>query len=84
MHKSSGESDDVDEENDNKDGIKKEGGVVIKNDKDAVNSGNASTEKKDGQCNAAKVEKDHKESQRVKELKIAESEMVRDLKAQLK
>lgn len=68
----------------NKDGIKKEGGVAIKNDKDAVASGNSTAEKKDGQCNAAKVEKDHKESQRVKELKIAESEMVRDLKAQLK
>lgn len=41
-------------------------------------------EKKDGAANAVKSEKEIKEAQRVKELKVAESEMVRDLKAQLK
>lgn len=32
----------------------------------------------------AKTEKEHRDAQRVKEAKIAESEIVRDLKAQLK
>lgn len=31
-----------------------------------------------------KTEKDHREAQRAKEAKIAENEMIRDLKAQLK
>lgn len=66
-----------------KDGIKKEG-VTIKNDKDAAAAGSTPTEKKDGQCNSSKSEKDPKEAQRTKDLKIVESEMVRDLKAQLK
>lgn len=83
-YKFTGESEDIDEENDTKDGIKKEGGNLCKNDKDAAIAGTAPTDKKDGQCNSVKVEKDLKESQRVKDLKIAESEMVRDLKAQLK
>lgn len=50
---------------------KKEGG--IKQEKGTV--------KKEG---AVKTEKDHREAQRAKEAKIAESELVRDLKAQLK
>lgn len=81
---STDESDDIDEEMDCKDGIKKEGGAGIINDKDAASSGNCSNEKKDGQSNANKTDRDQKDSQRTKELKIAETEMVRDLKAQLK
>lgn len=41
-------------------------------------------DKKDSQNNAPKIEKDPKEAQRAKELKINESEIVRDLKTQLK
>lgn len=79
-----GESDDIDEDLESKDGIKKEGGVVIINDKDAPSTSNSSSDKKDGQCNAVKTERDQKDSHRVKELKVVESEIVRDLKAQLK
>lgn len=77
------ESDENEEDTDNKDGIKKEGagGAGVKQEKDG--SGMAG-EKKDGQSNAVKSEKELKEAQRAKEQKIAESEMVRDLKAQLK
>lgn len=81
---STDELDDIDEELESKDGIKKESGVVIINDKDATATGNVFTDKKDGQCSTNKTDRDQKESQRVKELKIAESEIVRDLKAQLK
>lgn len=61
-------------------GIKKEGNACVKQEKDA----SGSADKKDGQNNAPKLEKDPKEAQRAKELKINESEMVRDLKTQLK
>lgn len=64
------------------DGIKKEGNACIKQEKGAFAS--SSADKKDGQNNALKVEKDPKEAQRAKELKLNESEMVRDLKTQLK
>lgn len=50
---------------------KKEG--VVKQEKNVV--------KKEA---TVKTEKEHREAQRVKEAKIAESEMVRDLKNQLK
>lgn len=79
-----GEPVENDEEHENRDGIKKEGGATIKNDKDAAAPGGTPAEKKDGQCNSNKSEKDPKEAQRTKDLKIVESEMVRDLKAQLK
>lgn len=78
----SGESDPNEEELEEMDGIKKEGGVCVKQEKDALNASLA--DKKDGQNNTPKVEKDLKEAQRAKELKINESEMVRDLKTQLK
>lgn len=39
---------------------------------------------KDGQTNVPKIEKDPKEAQRAKEMKVNDSEMVRDLKTQLK
>lgn len=81
------ESDENEEEVD-KDGIKKEGsgGANLKQEKDAAGVGSTSStgEKKDGQSSAVKTEKELKEAQRMKELKIAESEAVRDLKAQLK
>ncbi|KAH0807506.1 hypothetical protein GEV33_015279 [Tenebrio molitor] len=58
------------------------------------NSGNSPSAKKDAGVKqekgtvkkepAVKTEKDHREAQRVKDAKIAESEMVRDLKNQLK
>uniref|UniRef100_A0A1B0CC16 E3 ubiquitin protein ligase n=1 Tax=Lutzomyia longipalpis TaxID=7200 RepID=A0A1B0CC16_LUTLO len=80
------ESDENEEDADNKDGIKKEPGTpgAVKQEKAAPA---ATGEKKD--CPSAatvvvKTEKDQKEAQRIKELKIAESEMMRDLKAQLK
>lgn len=78
----SGESDPNEEELEENDGIKKEGSACVKQEKDAFNAGSA--DKKDGQNNTLKVEKDLKEAQRAKELKINESEMVRDLKTQLK
>lgn len=62
--------------------MKKEGGACIKQEKDPFATG--SGDKKDGQNNAVKVEKDLKDAQRAKELKLNESEMVRDLKTQLK
>lgn len=81
------ESDENEEESD-KDGIKKEGASTanLKQEKDALGVGATSStgEKKDGQSSALKTEKELKEAQRMKELKIAESEAVRDLKAQLK
>lgn len=64
------------------DGIKKEGSICIKQERDA--SATCSVDKKDGQNNTVKIEKDQKEAQRAKELKINESETVRDLKIQLK
>lgn len=73
------ELDENEEDHENKDGIKKDG-VTVKIEKDSA--GNA-IDRKDGQMNA-KTEKELKEAQRAKELKIAESEMVRDMKAQLK
>lgn len=63
-------------------GIKKESNTCVKQEKDGFSA--SSVDKKDGQNNAPKVEKDPKEAQRAKELKITESEMVRDLKTQLK
>lgn len=60
----------------------------------ASNSGNSPSAKKDGNVkqekgvvkkeSAVKTEKDHREPQRAKDAKIAESEIVRDLKNQLK
>lgn len=76
------ESDANEEDLEEIDGIKKEGGVNIKQEKDPFAAG--SVDKKDGQNNVLKVEKDLKEAQRAKELKINESEMVRDLRTQLK
>lgn len=64
------------------DGIKKEGNSFVKQEKSVFSAG--SGDKKDGQNVTPKVEKDPKEAQRVKELKITETEMVRDLKTQLK
>lgn len=78
----SAESDANEEELDEMDGIKKEGVACVKQEKDAFAAGSA--DKKDGQNNTPKVEKDPKEAQRAKELKVNESEMVRDLKTQLK
>ncbi|CAD7083519.1 unnamed protein product [Hermetia illucens] len=70
------ESDENEEDcKDSKDGIKQEKqGSTTPNDK------------KDGQANAntTKTEKEAKDAQRAKDIKIAESEMVRDMKAQLK
>ncbi|XP_055309959.1 E3 ubiquitin-protein ligase Bre1-like isoform X2 [Sitodiplosis mosellana] len=63
-------------------GMKKEGNACIKQEKGAFAA--SSSDKKDGQNNTVKVEKDPKEAQRAKELKVNESEMVRDLKTQLK
>lgn len=72
----SAESDENEEDcKDSKDGIKQEKqGSTTPNDK------------KDGQANAnaTKTEKEAKDAQRAKDIKIAESEMVRDMKAQLK
>lgn len=79
-----GETEDVDEDIDCKDGIKKDGVITTVNDKDSMSSGNCSAERKDGQCNSSKSDRDHKDSQRSKDLKMAETEIVRDLKAQLK
>lgn len=81
------EGDENDEDGgDNKDGIKKEGAASVKQEKDAAGNVIAASmaDKKDGQAAAIKSEKELKEAQRAKELKIAESEAVRDLKAQLK
>lgn len=79
----SAETDPNDEEVEEIDSVKKEGGgVCVKQEKDNFNANVA--DKKDAQNNAPKVEKDLKDAQRTKELKITESEMVRDLKTQLK
>lgn len=94
------ESEDNDEEVDVKDGIKKEGGSTVggnvKQEKNAVGNsvtgGNAIGDKKDGNqqgtggtgSSIVKSEKELKEAQRIKEMKIIDSDMVRDLKAQLK
>lgn len=80
-----GETDLNEEDLDDLDGIKKEGqGVSVKTERDANVSG--TNDKKDGgQATVPKVEKDQaKEAQRNKELKINESEAIRDLKNQLK
>lgn len=74
------ECDINEDELDDIDGIKKEGNACIKQEKDA--SATSSTDKKDGQNSTLKL--DPKEVQRAKELKINESELVRDLKTQLK
>lgn len=56
----------------------------MKQEKDVANSCGANAgEKKDGQCNAVKTEKDAKDAQRAKEQKVNEAE-VRELKNQLK
>lgn len=86
-------ADENEENGETKDGIKKEGnsGCVggaggsigsanIKLEKDATGN---SIDKKDGQL-GIKTEKEMKDAQRAKELKIVESEMVRDMKVQLK
>lgn len=66
------------------DSIKKEdGSAAVKSEKDNNSVGNV-MDKKDGQTSTFKSEKDTIEAQRAKELKIAESEVVRDLKTQLK
>lgn len=74
------ESEPNEDDLEDNDCMKKEGNVSIKQEKGAFAS---SSDKKDGQ-NALKIEKDPKESQRAKETKVSESEMVRDLKTQLK
>lgn len=78
----SAESDENDDDTDNKDGVKKEAGV--KQEGGSAPAGSAPGDKKDCATNVVKTEKEQKEAQRMKELKIAESELVRDLKAQLK
>ncbi len=66
------------------DNIKKEDGSgAVKLEKDNNSVGNV-TDKKDGQTSSFKSEKETIEAQRAKELKIAESEAVRDLRTQLK
>lgn len=79
----SAESEELEEDADNKDGVKKEGAVNVKSEK---NSTAQPGDKKDGvpATGVVKTEKELKEAQRAKELKLAESDMVRDLKAQLK
>lgn len=72
------ESDENDDDGDTKDGVKKEGGVKQEA------PGGTPSDKKDLASNTIKTEKEQKDAQRMKELKIAESELVRDLKAQLK
>lgn len=72
------ESDENDDDVDTKDGLKKEGGFKQEG------SGATPSDKKDLAPNVIKSEKEQKDAQRIKELKIAESELVRDLKAQLK
>lgn len=64
--------------------MKKESGLCVKQEKEINLAGTSVNEKKDGQCSVPKPEKDPKEAQRAKELKISESELVRDLKTQLK
>lgn len=66
------------------DGIKKESqSVCVKTEREANVSG--TNDKKEGQATVPKVEKDQaKEAQRNKEMKINESEVIRDLKNQLK
>lgn len=83
VSRSAGESDENEDDLESKENVKKEGNSCVKQEKDAANACNNSAEKKDGQCQA-KVEKDGKDAQRAKELKVNESEMVRDLKTQLK
>lgn len=78
------ESDENEDDTENKDVVKKENSTGIKPERDAVNSNSNAGEKRDGHYNVAKIEKDAKEAQRAKELKIAESELIRDLKAQVK
>lgn len=78
------ESDPNEEELEEKEGVKKESGACIKQEKETSVAGVSVNEKKDGQCAVLKLEKDPKEAQRAKELKISESELVRDLKTQLK
>ncbi|KAJ6644644.1 E3 ubiquitin-protein ligase Bre1, partial [Pseudolycoriella hygida] len=73
------ELDGTDDEN-----IKKEEGVSsAKSEKDGSSVGSL-MDKKEGQSSACKIEKETLEAQRTKELKIAEAEVVRDLKSQLK
>lgn len=75
----------IDDELDDMDGVKKEpGAACVKSEKDNAATSNAA-DKKDTQNNAPKTEKDVKEAaQRAKELKVNESDVVRDLKTQLK
>lgn len=77
----SAESDENDDDSDVKDGVKKEGGACTKQEKDAANASTSATEKKECQCGGVKTEKD---AQRAKESKTNESELVRDLRNQLK
>lgn len=74
----SAEADRHDEES-----IKKEDGGAVKHEKDNHSVGNV-MDKKEGQATAFKSEKETVEAQRTKEMKVVESEVVRDLKTQLK
>lgn len=67
------------------DGVKKEpGAACVKSDKDNAATSNAA-DKKDSQNNAPKLDKDGRDAaQRAKEQKLNESDVVRDLKTQLK
>lgn len=62
------------------DGVKKESNACVKQEKDACAA--STSDKKDNQT-TPKLEKDPKEAQRAKEMKINETE-VRDLRVQLK
>lgn len=73
------ELDENDDESESKDGIKKECGV--KNEKNSANAGGG--DKKEGTPGSVKNEKDGKDLQKCKD-KITESDLVRELKAQLK
>lgn len=79
----SAESDPNEDELEEIDNIKKEGNLCVKQEKGVFASSTAD-KMKDGQTNVPKIEKDLKEAQRVKEMKVNDSEMVRDLKTQLK
>ncbi|XP_075160165.1 E3 ubiquitin-protein ligase Bre1 [Haematobia irritans] len=85
--KSEDETMDDDQSKDHKEGIKKEqttspGGPEKKEPTAAAAAG--STPTGTGGAGAVKQEKDAKDIQKAKEVKVQESEMVRDLKAQLK
>lgn len=75
------ELDDNDDDSESKEGIKKENlGSSVRQEKNS----NLANDKKDGTPGTVKNEKEMKDAQKVKELKIVESDLVRELKAQLK